>query len=277
MNRSALEIRKEIEGLSSLPTIPPVVTRLLEIVDSEEISIKEIGDVISRDQVLSARVLKIVNSPIYGFPGRISSVSQALMLIGLSAIKGMLLGVSIFEIMQKTMVGLWEHSIGAAAAARLIASRAGLKDVEEASVAGLIHDIGKVVLGIRYTEEYRAVLERTGEEQRYVIELERDVFGVTHAQAGGWIAQKWNFPVNLVEAIGYHHKPALSREAGRLVSVVHLSDAVVKMMGFGFSGDPYLHPVERKAWELLGLTEEDLREVLSEMEDTLTETGSFEL
>jgi len=272
---SAVDIRKEIEELGSLPTIPPVVTKLLRIIDSEDVSLKQIGDFISRDQVLSMRVLKMINSPIYGFPGRISSVSQALMLIGLGAVKGMLLGVSIFDMMQKTMVGLWEHSIGTATAARKIAERAGLKEVEDASVAGLIHDIGKVALGARYPERYAEAIRRAEDAGTYMLEAEKDIFGVTHAQAGSWLAQKWNFPANLVEAIGYHHKPRLAKESPLIAATVHLADTVVKMMAFGFSGDPYVHVLDRDAWERLGLDMEDVRAVLSEMEEALAQKDAF--
>ncbi|HHN65304.1 MAG TPA: HDOD domain-containing protein, partial [Nitrospirae bacterium] len=166
--RKPEEIRDAIERLSSLPTIPPVVSKILRVIDADDVSIEKIGEFISSDQALSARVLKIVNSPVYGFPGRISSISQAIMLLGLSALKGMLLGVSIIDIMEKTMLGLWEHSFGTAMAARLIASKRGYKDIEDASVAGLIHDIGKVALSLCYPKEYGQVVSEAEEKGDYI-------------------------------------------------------------------------------------------------------------
>ena len=268
--KSAGEIREELEGLTAIPTLPTVLISLLEVIDSEEVSIKQIGDIISKDQALSSRLLKMVNSPIYGFPGRISSVNQALMLIGLGPLKGMLMGVAIFEAMQKTMIGLWEHSIGSAIAARLIAVKIGIKETEEASVAALIHDLGKVTFGMCYPAEYKTLLDKAKTEEKYIVDVEREDFGVNHAEAGTWIAQKWNFPANLVEAIGYHHKPQLAKRAKKLTAIVHISDIMIKMTGFGFSGDPYVHQVESEAWELLGLTDEDIKDVLSELEDAIS-------
>jgi len=268
--KTAAEIREKIEDLSAIPTLPDVLVELLAIIDKEDVSMKQVGEFINRDQALSTRILKMVNSPIYGFPGRISSVNQALMLIGLGAVKGMLMGVAIFDAMQQTMKGLWEHSLGTAAVARLIAGKVELKDVEEASVAGLIHDLGKVALGICYPAEYPDVLGKARSEGVYIAEAEREFFGVDHAEAGSWMARKWNFPKNLVEAIRYHHKPSLARENPKLAATIHLADSIIKAMGFGFSGDAFVHDLDREAWQTLGLSDEDLLDVVTQAEEAVS-------
>ena len=264
-------IKNKIESLSSLPTIPPVVTKILGVIDSEDISLKKIGEFISQDQSISARVLKIVNSPIYGFPGRISSVHQALMLIGLSAVKGMLLGISIFDMMQQSMVGLWEHSIGTAIASRIIASRVGIKNPDDVSVAGLIHDIGKVALSMCYPELYKKTLELASDRQMYITEAEKEVFGVTHTQAGRWLTEKWNFPKELIESVSSHHNPLQSKEYSKVTSIVTLSENLIKMMGFGFSGDPFVHSIDESLWQEVGLKDDDLLQVFSEVEDSIAD------
>ncbi len=268
--KSLAEIRRKIESLSTIPTIPAVLTNLLAMIDSEGVSVKQIGDLISKDQALSARLLKMVNSPVYGFPGRISSVNQALMLVGFGALKGMLMGVAIFDAMQNTMIGLWEHSIGSAIAARLIAAKIGRKETEDISVAALIHDLGKVAFGTCYPEEYKFMIGKAKTEERYIVDVEREYFGVNHAEAGAWIATKWSFPSNLIEAISCHHKPRLAKETKELAAIVHLSDIIIKMIGFGFSGDPYVHQVDGEAWKLLGFNDEDLKDILSELEDAIS-------
>ncbi len=269
--RKPEEIRDAIERLSSLPTIPPVVSKILRVIDADDVSIEKIGEFISSDQALSARVLKIVNSPVYGFPGRISSISQAIMLLGLSALKGMLLGVSIIDIMEKTMLGLWEHSFGTAMAARLIASKRGYKDIEDASVAGLIHDIGKVALSLCYPKEYGQVVSEAEEKGDYITVHEKEVLGITHDTAGLWIATKWHFPSQLVEAIGYHHRPSRAPGYMLLTSIIHLADSVVKMMGVGYSGDPLVHPVDKQAWQLIGFDRKEMLELFRDMERGLAE------
>ncbi|NOZ83357.1 MAG: HDOD domain-containing protein [Epsilonproteobacteria bacterium] len=277
MNKqSYADVRKKVERLSSLPTIPPVATKILKLIGSENISLNKVTEFISRDQALSARVLKIINSPVYGFPGRISSISQAVMLIGIGALKGMLLGISMFDMMHKTMMGLWEHSIGTAVAAKAIATKVGMKEIEDVSVAGLIHDIGKVALGICYPELYKNVIIAVGEKKIYIVEAEENIIGANHAEAGSWLARKWRFPLSLVNSIEYHHNPS-ARHSSMTIAIVHLSDTIIKMMGFGFSGDPFAHRIERIAWDTLALTGEDLKGIFIEIEEAILsqETSIF--
>ncbi len=268
-------LRAQIEKIDTLPTIPGVLKKLLAVIENPRISLAEIGNFISNDQVLTTRVLKMVNSPIYGFPGRISSVQQSLILLGLNVVRGLLLGVSVFEVMQKSMVGLWEHSLGCAITARIIAKKMNVSEPEEVSVSALLHDIGKVVLILRFKDEYADLLKRTDGNEKLIMDAERDYFGITHADSGAWVAKKWNFPLSLVDVIEYHHKPNLSKVAPVHTAIVHLSDILTRAVGFGFAGDSYVPAVNPAAWELLGLTETDIRFIVDEMDLTLQEAGDF--
>ncbi|GAB4409817.1 MAG: HDOD domain-containing protein [Thermodesulfovibrionales bacterium] len=265
------QIRSQIEQLDSLPTIPPVVRKLLGTIDSPKLSLSEIGAFISKDQALTARLLKMVNSPFYGFPGRISSVSQALILLGLNVVKGMLLGVSVFEMMERTMVGLWEHSICVAMAARTIANKKGLGEPEEVMVSALLHDIGKVALKIRFVEKYESALSIAEKEGGQIRDSEERIFNVSHAEAGGWLAQKWNFPKTLLEPIAYHHRPNLAKHAPIQTAVVHLSDILVRARGVGFAGDDLVPRVNNRVWDCLSLSESDIRDTLMVIEDAVQE------
>ncbi|MEW5746730.1 MAG: HDOD domain-containing protein [Nitrospirota bacterium] len=268
-------LRAQIETIDTLPTIPSVLRKLLAVIEKPKISINEIGSFIVNDPVLTSRVLKVVNSPIYGFPGRISSVNQALILLGLNVVRGMLLGVSVFEAMQKTMVGLWEHSLGCAITSRLIAKKKGLSEPEEVSVAALLHDIGKVVLGLKFPEEYRTIMAETEAKGLFIFEAERGVFGINHADAGAWVAQKWNFPKSLVEVIEYHHKPQLSKSVPLQTAIVHLADILIRARGFGFAGDHFVPAVNPSVWQDLALSNDDMREILKEMEESLAQAEDF--
>jgi putative nucleotidyltransferase with HDIG domain len=249
--------------------------KLLGVIENPRISLNEIGSFISNDPVLTSRVLKVVNSPVYGFPGRISSVSQALILLGLNVVKGMLLGVSVFEAMQKTMVGLWEHSLGCAVTARIIAKKKELKEPEEVSVAALLHDIGKVVLGLKFPDEYKKIMSEAETKDILIFDAEKNYFGINHADAGAWIAQKWNFPRSLVEVIEYHHKPHLSKNVAMQTAIVHLSDILIRAKGFGFAGDNSVPAINNAAWQMLNLSEADVKDILDEMEDSLSQAEDF--
>lgn len=268
-------LRSQIERVDTLPTMPSVLKKLLKVIENPKVSLNEIGNFISSDPVLTTRVLKVVNSPIYGFPGRISSVSQALILLGLNVVRGMLLGVSVFEVMEKAMVGLWEHSMGAAITARIIAQKKGLSEPEEISVAALLHDIGKVVLSLKFPEEYKDVMNKAAQNELLISDEEKNYFSITHAEAGAWIAQKWNFPRSLVEVIEYHYKPHLSKNIPIQTAIVHLADVLIQARGFGFSGNNFVPPVNPTAWQALNLSEEDLKDIIREMEEVLEQAEDF--
>lgn len=262
-------LRASIERIDALPTIPKVLQKLLKVIENPKVSMTEIGEFVSSDPVLASRILKVVNSPVYGFPGRISSISQALILLGLNVVRGMLLGVSVFEVMEKTMSGLWDHSMGCAVAARIIAKKKGLKEPEEISIAALLHDIGKVVLSLKFPEEYKKSLEITKRDDLFIFEAEKQTFFITHAEAGSWIAQKWNFPRSLFEAIEYHHKPQLSKNTPIYSAIVHVADILIRAKGYGFSGDHHVPAINDTALRLLGFDDADFLEILTELEESL--------
>jgi len=262
-------LRHKVENINTLPTVPGVLKRLSVVLEKPRITIVEISAFISSDPALTTKILKMVNSAIYGFPGRIASVSHATMLLGLNVIKGLLLGVSVFELMQKTMNGLYEHSLGCAIASRIIAQKKGLKEPEEVSVAGLLHDIGKVILALEYPAEYQAAINEAQAKNISIYDAENIQFNATHANVGSWLAEKWRFPRNLIEVIECHHRPALAKNAPLETAIVHIADLLVRARGFGFAGEIFVPEVNTIAYELLKLSESDIKDVLKEMEENM--------
>jgi putative nucleotidyltransferase with HDIG domain len=262
-------LRHKVESINTLPTVPGVLKKLSVIIEKPRITLVEISAFISNDPALTTKVLKMVNSAIYGFPGRIASVSHATMLLGLNVIKGLLLGVSVFELMQKTMNGLYEHSLACAIASRVIAQKKGLKEPEEVSVAGLLHDIGKVILMLEFQKEYEAAMNEAQTKSISIFEAEKNQFNATHANVGSWLAEKWHFPRSLIEVIEYHHRPALSRSVPMETAIVHLADILVRARGFGFAGESFVPEVNSAAFELLKLSESDIKDILKEMEENM--------
>mgnify|MGYP000938877064 CR=1 FL=1 len=263
--------RYKITNIDALPTLPRTLKHLLKLLEKPNVSLTEIGEFVSNDPVIAAKVLKMVNSAIYGFSGRISSVKQAVILLGMNVVKGMLLGISIFELMQETMVGLWEHSIGCSVAARIIAQKRGFKETEEISVSALLHDIGKVVLILQYPDRYEYAMKKTQDRGVVIGMAEEEVFPANHAEAGSWITEKWRFPKVLTETIRYHHKPHLSKTFLYEASIVSLADVLVRARGFGFAGDMLVPSVKSDVWERLEMTEADLRDIFREMEYSMAD------
>ena len=268
-------LRHKVENINTLPTVPGVLKKLSGIIEKPRITLVEISAFISNDPALTTKVLKMVNSAIYGFPGRIASVSHATMLLGLNVIKGLLLGVSVFELMQKTMNGLYEHSLACAIASRVIAQKKGMKEPEEVSVAGLLHDIGKVILMLEFQKEYEAAMNDAQTKSISIFEAEKGQFNATHANVGSWLAEKWRFPRNLIEVIEFHHRPALSKNAPMETAIVHMADLLVRAGGFGFAGEIFVPEVNPAAFELLNLSEADIKDVLKEMENSMEAAGEI--
>jgi putative nucleotidyltransferase with HDIG domain len=270
-------LRRKVENINNLPTIPSTLKQISKIIEDPTISLKEIGNFISNDLALTTKILRMVNSAFYGFPGRISSASHATVLLGSNVIRGLLVGVSVFELMQNAMLGLWEHSLGCAITSRLMAKRKGIKDYDDVYAAGLLHDIGKIILILEFPKEYKEAMNEAELKNITIAETEGDYFVTNHANIGSWLAEKWLFPRNLIEVIKYHHKPYLSKSAPIETAIVHLADILLRANGVGFAGDPFVPALNPAAFEVLKLSETDLREILEEMEDSLKVTEELSL
>ncbi|AGW11954.1 HDOD domain-containing protein [Megalodesulfovibrio gigas] len=259
--------RNRILAVKDLPTLPKVLEEVTRLVADPNSSTDQVAKLIAYDQVLSAKVLKMVNSPIYGFPGRIGSIQHALVLLGLNVIKGVIISTSVFDFMISTMNGLWEHSLGCALACTEIAKVAGLEEPEEYSVPGLLHDLGKVVTAVQLPD-IRQELDATVKERDCTYrEAEALVIGFTHEAVNGWLAQHWRLPLKIREGMAWHHAPTRAEHYPAAACVVHLADFLVKAYEYGFSGDdqvPYLDPNALKILKLDGDALDTVMDALAE-------------
>lgn len=263
-------LHQRIQSLKNLPPLPLAIQKIGQMVDDPRVTTQQLSDVISKDQGLSSRVLHLVNSPIYGFPGRIADIPRAVTLLGFNVIKSLAFGTFVSGIMTKEMHGLWEHSLGVSMAAGILARKIGYGKAEEASVAGLLHDIGKVALKVILPTEYKSALQKVRADRCFIIEAEQAILGeFDHCHMGAELCTRWNLPGTLRDAILHHHAPARARQDKELAAIVHLSDVLVRAFGFGFAGDPFVPPLEKKAWEMLKLTWDGVEEVCRNLESEL--------
>ncbi|MDX9746793.1 MAG: HDOD domain-containing protein [Syntrophales bacterium] len=272
-NLEMQRMRARVEAINALPTVPSNLRQISIMLGKPRLTMDEISRFVANDPALAIKVLRMVNSAAYGFPGRISSVSHAIMLLGLNVIRGLLLGISVFELMQKNMSGLWEHSCACAVAARCIAQKKKMKEPEEVSICGLLHDIGKVIIMLQYPSEYEQTLSEAKGKDISLFEAEKESLAATHADVGLWLSQKWCFPINLVEAIGYHHRPQLSTRAPLETAIVHVSNSIVRAKGIGFAGDPFVSAIHPGAWQMLQLSDDDIRDVLTQIDESISIPG----
>lgn len=271
------EFHKALREVKNLPTLPGIVAKLSRMADDPDTTTEQMGKLISKDHILAAKLLKLVNSAFYGFPQRISSLSSAIILLGFNVIKSLIISASIFELMETSDVELWEHSLGTAVAASVLAKRLGIKDPEEISTAGLIHDIGKVAIKMELPQQYDEILNRVEMQKISMFEAERLVLGLDHAEVGGWLAKSWFLPKKLVEPIACHHLPKNSQDEPLATAILHFSDILIRGLGYGHGADIWVPPMSKIAWDALGLSAIDLDEVLGEVEENLWDVKGFSL
>jgi HD-like signal output (HDOD) protein len=276
MNATAQKIKRITESIISLPTLPTVVTKMIQLVDNPKTSASSLARLIYTDQALTARILKLANSAYYGFPREISTVNMAIVVLGFNTVKEMGLSLSVFEVFKGSasdggfdISRFWQHSIACGSAARMIARRFKRNLIGEAFVAGLLHDIGKVILKQYMRAEFSAIIEQSAHGIVALDDAEKEIAGATHAQIGGWLAEKWNLPKIIVESIACHHIPWEAKQDPALVAIVSVANYLCHIGQIGNSGrvNP-LRPDER-TWGIfrgasISLEECDLMELQTE-------------
>lgn len=236
------EIKEKVQSIIQLPALPTIAMEVVEMVDNPKTSASTLGKLISTDQALTAKVLKIANSPFYGFPKKISTIDFAIIVLGYDALKEIVISISLVSSLQKKSdthfdaKSFWDHSIASGVLARRLARDLGYRVSGEVFVGGLLHDMGISVIHRYFKNEYKRIIEIARETDLNFIEAEESVLGVTHAEVGGWLAERWNLPDHLVEAIAHHHTPGKADRNLELVALIHCADV--------FAGRMATKPVE---------------------------------
>lgn len=269
------EVRRKLRKLEGLPTLPPIVQRLNAMVEDERVSIGQIAELIEKDQVITSKILRLANSAFYGFPRRVSTVQNALMLLGINVIKILITTSSIFEILHKEDVGLWEHSVGVAACAKILAEKVELKEPQEIATAGLLHDLGRVIEKVAFPQEYTQIVELIEKEKKEPLKAEEEVLGINHAEIGAFLMRQWNLPERLIEAVEAHHNLSKAKEFKKEAAVVHLADVLIHARGYGESLYKKVPPLDEKAFKILKLDFSFIKELFFKLEPKLYELKFF--
>lgn len=224
-----INARRLFKDISDLPTIPAIVSKVVTMLDNQEANPDDIADLILSDQVLAARVIRVVNSPLYRTNNPIVSVKRALLFIGFKSVREMILTsyfVDGFKQKEQPfdMKMFWMHSFSVGAISRRVAHLVNYHDVEKAYLVGILHDIGKVFLGHYCKDEYGHMLNSIKNTSYTTYEAEYEFFGTTHSEVGLCLAQRWNFPPVYCDVISYHHSSEMATEDPLLTAIVALAD-----------------------------------------------------
>jgi len=268
------DLRSRVERTTNIATLPDVVHHLGTLMARPSPSTAAVAEQIGIDQVLTARVLRLVNSGFCGFSGPISTIHLALVLLGLDVVRTLLLTASVIDIFDehgRSLTGLWRHSLATARASAMIAERARMPHPEELGVAGLLHDIGKLIIAECFRKEFLQVRALMAERGCLQVEAEYQVLGVTHGEMGMWLLRKWQLPAQLIYPVAYHHDFEPHRDFADRTAVVHLADIISRARGIGAVGDDRVPAIHPDAWAMLALTMDDVafvsRQLAADMED----------
>jgi len=277
----AVSPRELITGAIDLPSLPEVVMRAMELVNDPESSAIDIGRVLSEDTAMTARLLKIVNSPFYGFPSRIETVSRAITVIGTLDLLDLILATSVVKMFSGvpndlvSMDSFWKHSLYSGVVARLLAARSKQPNVEHFFVAGLLHDLGSLVIYRKMPELAREALLRARYNGRILREAEQEIMGFDHAAVGAELMRMWKLPNSLVEAIEFHHTPSQAQHYPLVASVVHVADVIASSVRSGGGASEAAPPLDPGAWDLLKLPVQAVEALLVEADQQFGDAQSM--
>jgi putative nucleotidyltransferase with HDIG domain len=254
-----------INKIADLPSPPVVVQRLQARMAEQDISNREVAEIIETDQAFTARVLRLVNSPFYGFPRKIISVEESITMLGFNTIHQLLLTTSLVKSFDINSQALnlnmfWEHSFGVGVVAKELLHKSNKDLRNEGFMCGILHDIGRLVLVKIDPEKYVAFHSKG--QMATDLEAETEYFGMNHQKVGELIARKWNFPESIVAAISHHHNPQVESKYGLLISAVNIADMLTHALSIGNSGSHYITEFSKPAWQILDIDDKKLEALL---------------
>ncbi|GAB4329533.1 MAG: HDOD domain-containing protein [Candidatus Zixiibacteriota bacterium] len=274
-----------VETIGELPASPTVVSSIMGLTNDLNTDLNQLSRVLSADQSLTAKVLRLSNSPFYGRMRGVATLEEAIMILGFFTIRSLVVASSAYSMFNKNGKGnlesrLWNHSLAAAMGARLVARRAGSKHIEEAFLAGLLHDIGSLIMVKKMRKEYDAVLAEANESNLDLADVERERLGFSHEELGSLILEKWNFPPILSLAVHHHHRPEALSESGApavdsetllATHVVCFADALAKSLGHGICDTQSDDITTLPSARYLHLSPEMIADAAEELEERFAE------
>lgn len=258
-----------VARLKNLPALPTVVCELLASFSNEAMDVTQLSRQISWDQALTARLLRVANSSFYGLQSRVATINEAVVLLGFRAVRSMVLAVSVSSLFRADhcpgfdAAAYIRHCIGVGLAARALAQQTG-RNADLAFTAGILHDIGELVLASCFAEAYSQALAYREEHDCPMVVAERDILGIDHAAVGGLLADAWHFPASLHSAVAEHHAPSAAT-ADSLADIIHVADAIAHGLGVAHSDKEMVLPVDQTAWQRLNLDSEKLADILPQV------------
>lgn len=266
------EFLARLENVENLPTLSAVVQQIQALVASPRSNMSQIATVIARDQAIAARVVRLINSAFYGLGGRVTSIQQAIVFLGINTVKNLVMGVSVIKAFSRQENAslfdrekFWLHTFACALGTRTLGRELKVSEPEEFFLAGLLHDIGILVLDQFFHDEFIEILKRSACNGTGYIEAEKNVLGLTHGEVGEFVARKWKLPETLIHPIRFHHEPLMAGDCRTgncaILPAVHIADAWMNNSGFNMGLPEGKQTCDAAAMKAVGVTERRIDEL----------------
>jgi putative nucleotidyltransferase with HDIG domain len=231
--------------INFLPPVPVVMEELMRALHDEKIDLNQVGKIISKDPSMTLNVLKVANSALYRIPNKVETIEHAVRMLGMREITSLCIACGALNALRPSLrsptidlTSFWRHSVAAGVFARLLSKELNIGLLSNIYLAGLMHDVGKIVLDRFAHDVYKAVVQLTYDENISVLEAEKRVIGESHDTVGAWLMEKWMLPGVYVEVAQYHHAVSEAPESSRvMVALVSFANQLVRLRNFGFGGD----------------------------------------
>jgi len=263
--------KKILRHMKDLPPIPQTILKARDVMANPDSDFKELANLFETDQAIAAKILKLANSPYYGYSGKITSIQRASVILGHRTLVELLTVIGTAGLLGNKLVGywldsgaLWKHSLAVAFGSKIIASKTEPALSNDAFTSGLIHDVGKLILDQYIKERWELFEKFMVDGEHTFLDAEKKILDLDHAEVASEVCKNWNIPEPLTVAIRYHHHPSRSNDS-KLAYIVHVADAIAMMTGLGLGIDGTLYQMDDKAMEFLGVQEEDVNEIMGEV------------
>lgn len=261
-------IQDIVERVASVQPLPDTALKLMNVMSDPRSTLDDIVDAIKYDQAVTSQVLKLCNSPFFGLSRKVTSLADAMVCLGTVKVLQLVMSVYTNHMMSSEQRGygldpgmLWKHSVAVALAASLFAQRLGLPDANLLFTAGLLHDIGKMILNEYVADSFAEIIRRVNTDHMSFAEAEQEILGFSHEEIGGMMAEKWKLPPAIVRCIRFHHVPSRVDPPDSLVDAVYLANCVCLLLGIGLGEDGLCYRADPTVLKRCGLCEKDLERI----------------
>lgn len=258
-----IDKRKITDAINSLPTLPAVYQNIIRVMSDKNSTMDDIANVISKDQTSSVKILQVANSPLFAASRTISTIKEAVMFLGFIEVRNIVIALSVINLVEKNKkfkhfkpVDFWKHSLAVGVASRLIAKEVDKSILDKVFLAGIIHDIGKLVLLVYFEDDYLKVIDYINENRVFLVEAEKKVLGITHCDVGKTVLTNWKFADYLINSVYYHEIGLVDGKYDPVVAFVHLGNIYARAMNFGNPGDELIPQPNAELWDILKLQDD---------------------